>query len=557
VIQRRIGLLFALFFCLLGVAGARAAYFATVKGGSLKQAAVTQQVSLDDVPAPRGTIVDREGVELAVSGAADNIFATPYQVENPEATAHKLAPLLKKPEAEITQTIVTAEGKHSGFVYLARGVPSTRAQKVADLKLTGIGLEPTTNRTYPRDWLASQVLGSVNPDGKGIAGLEYRFDDVLHGVDGKRRIVKDGGAEQEPLSIKDTKVAEPGKRLQLSLDAAIQARTEEVLGNVGATYKPKGATAIVMDPRTGELLAVANWPRIDANAPLSASPSYSHDDRAVSHIYEPGSTFKAVTVAGALSEKAVTPDTKFDLPPTITLYDRTVHESHRTAPVNFTTAQILAQSSNVGAIKIGLAEGQKNFAKWVDRFGFGRPTGVDLPGESSGIVPPLAKYSGTSMINLPIGQGLSVTPMQMATAYAAIANGGTLVRPHIVNRIGSKAVGGLRTKRVISGSTALQLRKMLEGVFDTTGTASEVKIPGYKLAGKTGTSQKIDPVTGEYSDSRYVASFVGFAPALHPKLLVSVMVDEPQSDIYGGTVAAPAFGDIMSFALKYLKIPPN
>jgi cell division protein FtsI (penicillin-binding protein 3) len=553
VIARRIGLLFGLFFCLLSIAGARTAYFATVKGGSLKHAATTQQVVNQTVPAPRGTIVDREGVELAVSEAADNVFATPYQVKDPEAAARKLAPLLKKRVDALAQTIITAEGKHMGFVYLARGVPAARAQKLDDLKIAGIGLEPTMNRTYPRDWLASQALGSVNAEGAGNAGLEYRFDDALRGSDGKRRIVKD--ALGQPLSIDDSKPAEAGKKLQLSLDAAIQARTEQVLGEVGQTYKPKGATAIVMDPTTGELLAVANWPRIDANAP-SQAPDYARENRAVGYTYEPGSTFKAVTIAGALSEKVVTPQTMFDLPPTIQVADRVIHESHRTAPISLSTKNILAESSNVGAIKIGLLEGPDNFAKWVSRFGFGATTGVDLPGEERGIVIPRSQYSGSSMGNLPIGQGISVTPMQMARAYAAIANGGRLVTPHIVQRISGSSVKEPPARRAISPRTALQLRTMLEGVFAPDGTAAEVTIPGYQLAGKTGTANKVDPMTHEYTD-KYIASFVGFAPALHPKLLVSVMVDEPQTSIYGGVVAAPAFGDIMSFALQYLKIPPK
>jgi cell division protein FtsI/penicillin-binding protein 2 len=225
--------------------------------------------------------------------------------------------------------------------------------------------------------------------------------------------------------------------------------------------------------------------------------------------------------------------------------------------VTLTTAEILAQSSNVGAIKIGLEMGKQRFDYWVRRFGFGKPTGVDLPGEERGIVLPVSKYSGSSMGNLPIGQGQAVTPMQMAQAYAAIANGGMLRTPRVVRRIGGKLVATPRGRRVISGHTAAQLRTMLEGAFAPGGTASEVSIPDYKLAGKTGTANKIDPTTGEYSSSRYVASFIGFAPALHPKLLIEVMVDEPQTEIYGGVVAAPAFEKIASFALTYLRIPPG
>jgi cell division protein FtsI/penicillin-binding protein 2 len=538
LIARRIGLLFALFFGLLAVAGARTAYFATIKGGTLKRAATTQQVAELTIPARRGTIVDDRGVELAVSQAASDVSATPY-------------PLLGKPEDQVVRSLARRD---TGFVYLARALPADQAQKIADLDIAGIALAPTTRRTYPRDWLASQLLGSVGVDGAGLSGLEYSFDRVLRGRDGKRRIVKD--ALGQAISVDDLKLAKPGAKLELSLDAAVQGRAEQVLGQIGAKYKPKGATAVVMNPNTGELLAVANWPRIDANAPTQA-PVDARQDRAVSFTYEPGSTFKAVTVAGALQDKVVTPDTMFDLAPQIQVADRTIGEAEVRGPIRLSTAGILAQSSNVGAITIGLREGADAFARWVDRFGFGRPTGVDLPGEEKGIVLPRAQYSGSSMGNLPIGQGTSVTPMQIATAYSAIANGGKLVTPHVVRRVGGRTVSEPAAKRVISAATAAQLRIMLKGVLQAGGTASEVSIPGYQLAGKTGTANKVDPKTGLYSQSKYVASFVGFAPALKPKLLVSVMVDEPQGDIFGGSVAAPAFGQIMSFALSYLNIPPG
>jgi cell division protein FtsI/penicillin-binding protein 2 len=301
---------------------------------------------------------------------------------------------------------------------------------------------------------------------------------------------------------------------------------------------------------------MANWPRIDANHP-GAAPPYATQNRAVGATYEPGSTFKAVTVAGALEEGVVKPDSKFDLAPQIQVADRTIGESHARGYETLTTAQILAQSSNVGAITIGLKEGRVRFDKWVRRFGFGQPTGVDLPGEERGIVLPVSKYSGSSMGNLPIGQGIAVTPMQMATAYSAIANGGILRTPQVVRRVNGTRVATPKGKRIVSPRTAVQLRTMLEGAFAPGGTASEVSIPGYKLAGKTGTANKIDPATGKYSQSAYVASFIGFAPALHPRLLIAVMVDEPHGAIYGGTVAAPAFGQIASFALPYLRIPPG
>ncbi len=323
-------------------------------------------------------------------------------------------------------------------------------------------------------------------------------------------------------------------------------------------FRPKDSTAIVMDPRTGAILAMANWPAVNINQPLSKAGAEALQNRAVGFDYEPGSTFKAVTVSGALQEGLVTPDTGFEIPDQIQVADRTIHDDTEHPGESLTTSQILAQSSNVGAIKIGLLEGRQKFNSWVHRFGFGSPTGVDLPGDEAGATLRLSQYSGSSMGNLPIGQGELVTPIQMATAYSVIANGGILRPPHIIARVGSHAVRTPAGRRVVSSTTASELRTMLKGVLAAGGTASEVTVPGYELAGKTGTASKIDPKTGEYSKSAYVASFVGFAPASNPKLLCAVIIDEPQTgSIFGGVVAAPAFGQIMGFALQYLGIPPG
>jgi cell division protein FtsI/penicillin-binding protein 2 len=549
--QRRVGLLFALFLLLLGAAGARAAYLGAVKGESLKRAANVQQVSALPVPARRGTIFDRHGVELAVSQPAQDVSATPYLVRDPVRAARKIAPLLRKPEEDVLRLLARRD---TGFVYLARQLPMDRADAIERMELPGLQFTPSARRVYPRAWLGSQILGSVGIDARGLAGIEYSSDDRLRGADGERRLVKD--ALGRPISIRDAKRARPGSDLRLTIDAEIQSKVEDVLAGVGTQYRPKGATAIVIDPRTAEVLAMANWPRVDAND-LGGAPSYARQNRAVGSSYEPGSTFKAFTVAGALEEGDVSPETPFDLPPEIQVADRTIGESHPRGAVTLTTAQILAQSSNVGAIKIGLGLGSKRFDRWVRRFGFGARTGVDLPGEERGQVLPREKYSGSSMGNLPIGQGLSVTPLQMASAYSAIANGGILRSPRIIRAIEGRATSLPRGRRVISAKTAEQLRRMLEGVFASGGTASEVSIPGYRLAGKTGTANKIDPRTGEYSKFRLVASFVGFAPARNPRLLTAVMVDEPGGAGYGGEVAAPAFGKIMSFALPYLGIAPG
>ena len=551
LIERRIGLLFAVFLGMLALAGLRAGWLGVVKADTLRKAAATQQTAQVAVPARRGAITDRNGIELAVSQPAKTVAVTPYLIKDPRGVAAKLAKPLGVGEDKLLRQLTRRD---TGFAYLARRVPAIRARRVERMNIEGLEFIPEARRTYPRNFLASQLLGHVGAEGTGLSGLEYSLDGMLRGRDGERRLVKD--ALGEAIELRETRKTKAGSDVTLTVDEAIQDKAEQVLAEVGETWRPRGATAIVMDPRDGALLALANWPRVDANNPGDA-PDYARQNRAVAATYEPGSTFKAFTVAGALEEREVTPETKFNLPPTIQLYDRVIGESHPRGTVTLSTREILEQSSNVGAIKIGLGLGAKRFDKWVRRFGFGKPSGTDLPGEEAGIVLPLAKYSGASMGNLPIGQGLAVTPMQMAVAYAAIANGGVLRPAHIVEKVDGKSSPPRRGHRVISEANAASLRKMLEGVLGPGGTASGAAIKGYELAGKTGTAQKPDPVTGGYSPDKYVASFVGFAPAAHPKLLVAVMVDEPKGEIYGGLVAGPAWKQITSFALNYLRIPPG
>jgi cell division protein FtsI (penicillin-binding protein 3) len=549
--ERRIGLLFLVFCALLLVAGARALQLGGLKGSSLRQKADTQQVSQVIVPARRGTISDRRGVELAVSEPADDVAITPYLVKDPAAAARRLAPPLHQ-NLDAVLRKVAQRGK--GFVYLARQLPAPQAQQIDKLKIPGIQLIPSSRRIYPQRWMASQLLGAVGTDGNGLSGIEYARDHVLGGADGERRLVKD--ALGQPISLRDVRASRPGHDIRLTIDAAIQDKVEAVLQQVGQKFTPRGATALVMDPRTGAILAMANWPRVDADN-LGGAPAYARQNRAIGSTYEPGSTFKGFTVTGALMDHRVTPATLFNVPPELQVADRTIHDAEDHGYESLTTAQILAQSSNIGADLIAGRLGRVRFDHWVRTFGFGKPTGIDLAGEEAGIVPQLKQYSGSSMGNLPIGQGLAVTPIQMATAYAAIANGGILRPPHVIEKLGQHTVHEPRGHRIITPGVAASLRSMLEGVLGPGGTASEASIPGYKLAGKTGTAQKPDPVNGGYSKDKFVASFVGFAPANHPRLLVTVMVDEPQGEIYGGLVAAPAFQEITRFALPYLGIPPG
>jgi cell division protein FtsI/penicillin-binding protein 2 len=544
LVDRRIGLLFGLILLSLCLIAFRALWLETVNGSSLRHRALSQQIEDMTMSAKRGSILDRNGNPLAVSEDSATIYADPLLIKNPAQVAYRLSAVLGLPADALLRKLAD---RSRGFVYLARKADISKSHAVEKLNIHGVGTLVEPRRRYPQGSLASQVLGNVGTDNYGLSGLESKFDKTLHGVDGEQQVVKD--ALGRPVSIVVKKQAQPGEDLKLTVDAAIQERVEAVLAGVGQTYQPKGATALVMDPRNGSILALANWPRIDANDPGGA-PAYAQQNRAVQSSYEPGSTFKAFTVSGALQDKLITPDTPFYLPAAYQVADRTIKDAEPRGDVTLTVKQILAQSSNVGAVKIGQRLGAVRFDRWVRAFGFGKPTGVDLPGESPGIVLKPSQYSGSSLGNLPIGQGEAVTPIQMATAYSAIANGGVMVRPHIVQ--GDPAP----RRRVIKASTAASVSHMLEGVLAPGGTAPEATVPGYVLAGKTGTAQKPDG-QGGYSDSKFVASFVGFAPARDPRLLVAVMVDEPQGDIYGGSVAAPAFQKIVSFALPYLKIPPK
>ncbi len=542
LVERRIGLLFALFVLALTIAAGRATWLGTVKSGSLSERAVSQQIEDIADPARRGTIVDRNGVELAVSEDSVTVFAHPFLIDDPAKVTAQLAPLVGRKEDDLLRELA---GEKT-FVYLRRKMDASLGEDIEKLGIEGIGTVTEPKRVYPQGYLASQVLGVVGTDNVGLAGLEYSQDEGLRGEDGERRLVKD--ALGEPVSLIETKRSEPGEDLRLTLDARIQERAEAVLSEVGQTYTPQGATAVVMDPRTGEILALANWPRVDANN-IDGAPAFAKQNRAVQANYEPGSTFKAFTVAGALSERLVEPGTTLSVPPEITVADRTVGEAHDGGGGIKTVDQILAESSNVGSVMIGLKLGAERFDKWVRRFGFGQTTGVDLPGEQTGIVLRPENYSGSSMGNMPIGQGIAVTPMQMATAYTAIANNGVMRRPYIVQGEAPPP------KRVLSPKVAGQVSSMLEGVLAAGGTAEEASVEGYTLAGKTGTAEKA--IDGGYSKTDFIASFIGYAPAKDPRLLVAVMVDTPRGDIYGGTVAAPAFERIVEFALPYLKIPPG
>ena len=544
--QARVGLLFFFSLLLLTVLFARSFWLQGVNGSAFAQDAVGQQQEILTVPGLRGEIQDRTGRPLAGSEPGVSVFATPYQVTDAPEQAEQVAKALGANPTEVLDSI-TADG---GFSYVERKVDLTRGAAVEKLGYEAIGQHPDTIRTRPQGELAAQVVGAVSSEGKGLTGLELVYEDVLDGVDGERRIVQD--ATDAPISFETIRDPQDGSPVRLTLDAAIQAEAERVMSEVGEANDPVNASMVVLDAKTSDVLAMANWPGIDLEN-LAEEEEESLRNIATSYTYEPGSTFKAFTVAAALEQGTVTPESAFTLAPSYTLYDRTVEEATPRGTVTLSVGDILAQSSNVGAITIGMGVGGRKFEGWMERFGFGRPTGIEFPGEEQGIVPAYEDWSGTTMVNLPIGQGLSVTPIQMASGYAALASDGKLRKPRLVESVSGEEIPVDPGRNVVSPETALEVRSMLEGVLSAGGTASEVEIPGYSAAGKTGTAQIAEE--GGYSETRYVASFVGMAPVENPEIVVSVMVNEPKYGHSGGAVAAPAFAELAEFALPYLGVP--
>jgi cell division protein FtsI (penicillin-binding protein 3) len=547
LIERRIGLLFAGFLVAFLLIVVRAFWLQGVEASQLSSQALDQQTENVPVPGLRGAILDRDGTRLASSEDAATIVATPYLVKKPQKAATLLAPILKEKRGEVLKAL-TAE---SGFSYVAKNVDLSTAIKIEKLKLEGIEQIPGSRRVYPQGEMAGQVIGVVGSENQGLTGIEEGENAALAGEEGERRVVTD--ALGDPIKLETVKEARDGEDVELTLDPVIQERAEQVLAKIGETYSPQGATAIVMDPQSSEILAMANWPPIDPGDLAKVESNEELLNQATGFNYEPGSTFKAFTVSAALEEGLVTPTTEFVIPPEIEIGERIIHDAEEHGTENLTVEQILARSSNIGAVEIGQRIGATKYSKWIEKFGFGKPTGVQFPNEEHGIVPKLSEYSGATMGNLPMGQGAAVTPMQMMQGYAAIAHGGIERPPQLVKRIGEEKVHEPKGHRVISAQTAEEVRKMLEGVLGPEGTAAEVSVPGYSLAGKTGTAQVAED--GGYSKTKYIASFIGMAPAMNPKFLCAVIVDQPEGEIYGGSVAAPAFGEIAEFALPYLGVP--
>lgn len=552
--DRRLRILGLAAILLFSAAWARAAEMTTLQRDDLR-AKLNEGRQPQVVAAPRGTITDRKGIVLAISESAADISASPSVIKDPAATAAKLAPILGLDEGRLTAKL-TGPG---GFAWVARLVPGDQAKRIRALGLPGITISPTTRRSYPQETVASQLIGFSGIDGKGLAGLELSLEDTLRGRDGKRLLVWGrGGDEARVVYVKDERPTQPGKSVKLTIDARIQARAEQDLAQYGGMFGAKSGTAIVMQPTTGKVLAMASWPKVDANQPGDA-PAEARQITATGFNYEPGSTFKPFPVAGAIESRAITPSTTFVVPPQIQVADQVIKDSHEHGVETMTAGDILAQSSNVGTIQIARDKlGVTRFDQWIRKFGFGQVTGVEVPGEQRGRVIDTDDYSGSSIGNLPIGQGELVTPMQLATAYSTLANDGVREQPTLIEEVDGKAPLRAKGKRLVSTKTAVELRGMLARVTESGGTGENLAIPGYTVAGKTGTAQKVDPVTKKYSHSIYTASFIGMAPADRPRVVIAVIIDEPtRGGIYGAQVAGPAFRDLMRWTLNYLAVPPD
>jgi cell division protein FtsI/penicillin-binding protein 2 len=549
LVNRRIRLFLAALTLAFGGLLLRATWLQGVRAESLSSLGRTQHREEVTIPAGRGTIYDRKGVELALGERATTVYANPMQVSRPRDTAIAIRRTLGLDADRLYPKLAD---RSRGFVYVARQADPAQAAALERLKLPGLGFYTEERRNYPQRSVASQVLGYVGIDGEGLAGLELQFNDALAGRAGKETLVKDPAGRV--IDVQGQQPEVPGRDLRLTLDHSIQANAEEVLRATVHKWNAKSASAVVLDPRTGAILAMAVQPGYDANRYPSAARDLQRN-RAVTDTYEPGSTFKLITVAAALSEHLVSPSTRFTLPYTIEVADRIIHDAEERGTVNYSVSQILAHSSNIGAITLAEMLGKTRLSKWISRSGFGHATGIDFPGESPGIVLPPDKWSGSTIGNVPIGQGIAVTPVQMAAAYAAVANRGIWSRPHLIDHVAGGGRPSLHRHRMVSQRVAAQVMSMLKGVV-AEGTGQFAAIPGYQVAGKTGTAQKPDS-HGGYATGRYVASFVGIVPASRPRLVVLVAVDEPQGAIWGGVVAAPAFQQIARFDLQYLELPPD
>jgi cell division protein FtsI (penicillin-binding protein 3) len=560
--KRRIQLLVLVVLGGFAVLALRATWLSTVAASTLSAKADRQHMIRVDLPAERGAIMSADGRTLAVDRPTMLVSADARYVKDPAAVAETITSVTHGDAAERARIEQRLRTK-GAYVILAKQVSFRQADYLKTLNIDGLHFERTSKRSYPLGKTAGQVLGLTDLDsGAGIEGLERSLNDALAGRAGKRVEIRDPRLQQT-VRLVEAKNPRPGEDVKLTINADIQQKMEAVLASTRRAYKAKGAMGVIMDPNTGAILAMSSVPRVDPNNRAALNPDDVRS-RSVTDPYEPGSVFKVVTVAGALEEGLTTPTRRWLVPPSITINPGTkdqftLHDSHkRDSTEVMTTTQILQRSSNIGTIEISkLLAKRRHLRLWMSKFGFGQPTGIDMAGEAAGSLLPVAKWSSGSRINIPLGQGVAATQVQLIRAYAAIANGGYLVTPHIVASVGGQAAPVKPRVQVISPAVSRKLTRILETVVEgSDGTGVEASLPGYNVAGKTGTAQTVDPKTGKYVD-RYRSSFIGYVPSRKPRLLIAVMVDDPSpaGPHTGGEVAAPAFREIADYALSTLGIP--
>lgn len=517
----------------------------------LSQRAKMQQMKGEDVQVRRGIIFDRQGREMAVNLELESLYCDPAEVASAEQSAYALSGITGKP----SKAILTRLSSEGHFAWVDRKLDPDVARRIKEAKIKGLGFVHDAKRFYPKGYLAAHVLGLVDIDNKGIEGIELKYQGVL--TTGGGRVLLSRDASGKTLS-QGVDMEYKGNNMVLTIDEGLQYMVETELDKAMDKWRAKAAAVIMMDPHTGEILALANRPSFNPNA-LAGSKDFERRNRAITDCYEPGSTFKIIVGTAALEEKVVSLDTPFDCSRgVIEVGRRVIHDVHRNGLLTF--KEVIQKSSNVGSVMVGMRLGKERIYKYAKAFGFGEKTGIDLPGEVSGLIRPPERWSGVSIGSVPIGQEVAVTPLQVLRAYSAIANGGSLVTPHVVSRIVGPDGRLVRTfsgetKRVISPKTAETFKDILKTVTEDGGTAKSASVNGNFVAGKTGTAQMVDPRTKRYSSEKFISSFVGFVPADDPKIAMIVVIYEPKGQIYGGVVAAPVFKQIAENALSYLEVP--
>jgi len=544
-------------FWMLAVS-ARLVYLQVSQHSSLTNRARQQQQNALDTTPQRGEVLDRNGRQLARSVQTISLFLDPADLDagQLECTAQQLSNALGLSYAEVSQQLSNAQTMERRFLWIARRLDVDRGNQILALELPGIHPVIEPKRFYPNGSLASHVLGYVGIDGQGLGGVEHSYNSKIKGEPGELFLEKDAtGRAYESFEIP----AKPGQTVVLTIDQTIQYHAEQALQAAVARSHAKSGTAIVLDPRTGEILALANAPTFDPNK-VSDSTADARSNWALQNIYEPGSTFKIVAFSAAIDRKLAKPEDHIDCQMgAITVAGRVVHDHHPFG--SLTLVEALAKSSNVGAIKLGIRVGDESMYDYITRYGFGSRTGIELMGETPGILRKVDRWQPSSIGSIAIGQEIGVTPLQMVSAYGAVANDGVRIAPHIVREV-RNANGSVlfsaqpEQRRVINAETAIALRGMLEGVT-LHGTAKKAQLDGYSAAGKTGTAQKIDPRTKGYSATKFVGSFVGFAPVNNPQVAIIVVIDEPAGAYHGGDVAAPVFREIAEQILPALNVEPD